>query len=104
MKRDMDLARVILMAVEESDEQVIDAAQLASDTWDEVTVARHLELMRRGACLLSRDAGRGPDVPSRRLSCCGSGRRAGHSRLALRMVDVVRGVPDGKPRQYAACW
>jgi len=45
MKRDMDLVRAILMAVEESDEQVMDAAQLASGSWDEVTVARHLELM-----------------------------------------------------------
>lgn len=41
----MDLVREILMAVEDSDEQVIDAEQLASDKWDEVTVARHLELM-----------------------------------------------------------
>jgi len=45
MKRDMDLIRAILLAVEDSNEHVLDAGELVSESWDQVTVARHMELL-----------------------------------------------------------
>ena len=45
MRRDMDLVRTVLLSVEESDAQVLAASELASNLWDEITVARHIELM-----------------------------------------------------------
>ena len=45
MKRDMDLIRTILLAVEGADERILDAGELASDSWSRVTVARHMELL-----------------------------------------------------------
>ena len=45
MKRDMDLVRAILLAAEDSNEQWLGAEALVCNAWDQVTVARHFELM-----------------------------------------------------------
>jgi hypothetical protein len=60
VKRDMDLIRRILLVAEGAEERSASAADVATDVWDEQTVARHIELMIEAGLIvgyLSEDLG-----------------------------------------------
>jgi hypothetical protein len=51
VKRDLDLIRTILARVEDADDFTVRCADLANDTHDEVSVARHVQLLEEAGYL-----------------------------------------------------
>ena len=51
MRRDMDLVRRILIAMEESDDGIVDGEALVSDAHDLRSVAHHFEIMQQAEFL-----------------------------------------------------
>lgn len=88
MKRDLDLIRRILIAVEDAPDYTISTADLVTDTCDEKTVARHAHLLQEAglleaSLLASRHVGGAQEGSIDRLTW------AGHEFLATARSDTT---------------
>ena len=87
MKRDLDLIRTILARVEDADDFTVKCANLANDSHDEASVARHVQLLEEAGYLRANLL-----IAEGRGACGGTIERltwAGHEFIASARNDTI---------------